>query len=142
MAATLRGPAVETAAPPCGERDAYRRDCPCRDVLDLLANKWSALVIGYLADGPQRFGALKRRLDGVSQKVLTSTLRALERDGLVERTVRPLPLEVHYALTDLGRSVSGPLLAVRAWSEHNVDAVLAARAAYDARVTTQSHGEV
>jgi DNA-binding HxlR family transcriptional regulator len=117
----------------CGPRDAYRRDCPCRDLLDLIANRWSALTIDHLSAGSARFGELRRRLDGISQKVLTQTLRALERDGLVVRTVRPQPLEVHYALTELGRSAAEPLHAMREWSEANVDAMLRARADYAAR---------
>src|ERR1044072_3659076 len=71
-------------------RDVYLRNCPCREVLDLLANKWTALAIGALEDGPRRFGELRRRLEGVSQKMLTPNLRELERDGLFTRTVYPV----------------------------------------------------
>jgi DNA-binding HxlR family transcriptional regulator len=115
-------------------RDVYLRNCPCREVLDLLANKWTALAIGALEDGPRRFGELRRRLEGVSQKMLTQTLRELERDGLVTRTVYPVvPLRVDYELTDLGRSVSEPLSAIRSWSERNIGQVQRARAEYAAR---------
>ncbi|OLF13417.1 winged helix-turn-helix transcriptional regulator [Actinophytocola xanthii] len=115
-------------------KDVYLRNCPCRGVLDLLANKWTALAIGALEDGPRRFGELRRKLEGVSQKMLTQTLRELERDGLVSRTVYPVvPLRVDYALTELGRSVAEPLSAIRRWSEENIGHVQRARAEYERR---------
>ncbi|MCC2280398.1 helix-turn-helix transcriptional regulator [Streptomyces sp. ET3-23] len=96
--------------------------CPCRALLGLLANKWSALAIGALEDGPQRFGALQRRLQGISPKVLTQTLRRLEDFGLVDRTVYPaVPLHVEYALTALGKSAAVPLNLLRTWVEENID---------------------
>jgi len=102
--------------------DVYAAQCPCRAVLDLLANKWSALAIGAMEDGPQRFGALQRRLEGVSPKVLTQTLRRLEDAGLVDRTVYPaVPLHVEYALTALGTSAAVPLGLLRGWVEENLD---------------------
>jgi DNA-binding HxlR family transcriptional regulator len=106
------------------DHDVYAAQCPCRDVLDLLANKWSALAVGALEAGPQRFGALQRALQGVSPKVLTRTLRRLEEHGFVERTVYPsVPLHVEYALTGLGRSVAVPLGAVRGWVEEHMDEI-------------------
>ncbi|MCX7523465.1 helix-turn-helix domain-containing protein [Microbacterium sp. STN6] len=100
--------------------NVYSTDCPCRDLLDVVANKWSALAIGALADGPVRFGVLQRRLQGVSPKVLTATLRRLERFGLVNREVIPaVPLHVEYSLTDAGRSALGPVFALRDWAENN-----------------------
>ena len=69
--------------------DVYAAQCPCRSLLDLLANKWTALAIGAMEDGPQRFGELQRRLDGISPKVLTQTLRRLEEAGFVDRTIYP-----------------------------------------------------
>ncbi|MFE4534723.1 winged helix-turn-helix transcriptional regulator [Streptomyces scopuliridis] len=106
------------------EHDVYAAQCPCRDVLDLLANKWAALAIGALEEGPRRFGALQRRLQGVSPKVLTSTLRRLEDHGFVDRTVYPaVPLHVEYALTALGVSVAEPLGQVRAWVENHLDEI-------------------
>jgi len=120
------------------ERDVYLRNCPCREVLDLLANKWTALAIGALEDGPRRFGELRRKLEGVSQKMLTQTLRELERDGLVSRTVYPVvPLRVDYALTDLGRGVAEPLSAIRRWSEENILHVERARVAYAERAAAE-----
>jgi DNA-binding HxlR family transcriptional regulator len=106
--------------------------CPCRDLLDMVASKWTALTIGALEDGPRRFGELKRRLDGVSQKMLTQTLRTLERDGLVTRTVYPsVPLRVEYELTELGRSVTEPLAALRSWAQRNYESVAEARESFD-----------
>ena len=113
--------------------DLYRQACPSRVVLDHVADRWTALTIGALEPGPMRFGELKRRMEGISQKMLTQTLRGLERDGLITRTVRPMPLEVHYALTPLGRELAVPLGALRAWSVQNVDRLLQAQAVYDRR---------
>ncbi|MET7685312.1 helix-turn-helix domain-containing protein [Streptomyces sp. NPDC005423] len=102
--------------------DVYSAQCPCRALLDLLANKWSALAIGALEGGAQRFGELQRKLQGVSPKVLTQTLRRLEDSGLVDRTVYPaVPLHVEYALTPLGQSAAVPLNALRSWVEQNID---------------------
>jgi DNA-binding HxlR family transcriptional regulator len=114
-----------TTSCPTGQHphhDVYTAQCPCRALLDLLANKWSALAIGSLEAGPQRFGELQRRLQGVSPKVLTQTLRRLEDYGLVDRTVYPaVPLHVEYALTELGQSAAVPLNRLRAWVEGNID---------------------
>lgn len=119
--------ALVTTDCPTGQHahhDVYSAQCPCRAMLDLLANKWSALAIGALDDGPQRFGALQRLLQGVSPKVLTQTLRRLEDAGLVDRTVYPaVPLHVEYALTALGRSAAVPLRLLRTWVEEHIDSV-------------------
>jgi DNA-binding HxlR family transcriptional regulator len=102
--------------------DVYEAQCPCRAMLDLLANKWSALAIGALEDGPLRFGELRRRLQGVSPKVLTQTLRRLEEHGILNRVVYPsVPLHVEYSLSELGMSAAAPLGAVRDWVERNID---------------------
>ncbi|MBP2473254.1 DNA-binding HxlR family transcriptional regulator [Crossiella equi] len=117
-------------------RDVYSRQCPCRDLLDMVADKWTALTIGALEDGPRRFGQLRQRLEGISQKMLTQTLRTLERDGLVTRTVYPtVPLRVDYELTDLGRSAVAPLAAIRTWSTSNLPEVVRARQEFDARAS-------
>ncbi|MEU5608190.1 helix-turn-helix domain-containing protein [Streptomyces sparsogenes] len=93
-------------------------------MLDLSANKWAALAIGAMEERPQRFGALQRRLEGVSPKVLTSTLRRLEEKGFVDRTIYPaVPLHVEYALTDLGRGVARPLGQLRLWVEEHIDEI-------------------
>ncbi|MFK3980629.1 winged helix-turn-helix transcriptional regulator [Micromonospora sp. NPDC050397] len=113
---------TEPHAETCGPRDVYAAACPCRDMLDLLANKWSALALGAMEPGPQRFGALRTRLEGISPKVLTHTLRRLEEHGLVDRTVYPaVPLHVEYSLTPLGRDACEPLAHLRAWVERNID---------------------
>lgn len=98
--------------------DVYSAECPCRDLLDVVANKWAALAIGALADGTLRFGQVQRRLEGVSPKVLTATLRRLEDFGLVHREVIPaVPLHVEYSLTDLGHSAVEPVFTLREWAE-------------------------
>jgi len=121
-----------------GGADAYLAACPSRQILDVLANKWTMLVMGALSGGPMRFGELRRRLDGITQKMLTQTLRTLERDGLVTRTVYPtIPPKVEYAATELGESVTALMHAIRAWSEENINAVLDARDAYEARAAQE-----
>ncbi|MFE0100626.1 winged helix-turn-helix transcriptional regulator [Streptomyces sp. NPDC059009] len=101
--------------------DIYGLLCPGRAVFELLAgNKWSGLAITALEDGPRRFGELKRRLEGVSPKVLTQTLRRLEESGLVTRTVyAEVPPRVEYALTELGRGALEPLAHLRTWIRAN-----------------------
>jgi DNA-binding HxlR family transcriptional regulator len=104
--------------------DVYGQLCPCRDLLDLIANKWSTLAIGALEDGPQRFGALQRRLQGVTPKVLAATLKRLEGSGLIDRTVYPeVPPRVEYSLTSLGETLVAPLAALRTWAEEHLDDV-------------------
>ncbi|WP_327710973.1 helix-turn-helix transcriptional regulator [Streptomyces sp. NBC_00464] len=113
--------------------DAYLAQCPARNLLDRISNKWVSLVINALGEGPQRYSDLARTLVSVSQKMLTQTLRALERDGLVTRTVIPsVPVRVDYALTPLGESLVPVMRTIKAWAEQNMDEVLAARAGYDA----------
>ena len=95
--------------------------CPSRRVLALITNKWVVLVVHALVDGPERFAALRRRIQGVSQKMLTQTLRGMERDGLVSRTVfRTKPPSVEYRLTRAGMSLLTPIEALCAWAEHHV----------------------
>jgi DNA-binding HxlR family transcriptional regulator len=108
--------------------------CPVRDVLDRIGDKWSVLVVTLLGDGPMRFMELKRAIELVSQRMLTRTLRGLERDGLITRTVFPtVPPRVDYELTELGRGLHATLAELARWSyAHRAD-VEAARAAYDAR---------
>ena len=102
--------------------DVFNANCPCRELLDVIANKWSALAIGALASHPLRFGELRTHLDGVTPKVLTATLRRLESFGLVHREVyAAVPLHVEYSLTQLGRSAVKPLAALRAWAEEALD---------------------
>ncbi len=121
-----------------GWHDAYLKACPSRTVLALISDKWTILIFCALRDGPMRFGELRRRLEGISQKVLTATLRELERSGLVARTVYPTtPPRVEYSLTHLGRSLDEPLLAVKKWSESHIDQIEQSRRAYDDRVLAE-----
>ncbi|GAB2581839.1 helix-turn-helix domain-containing protein [Streptomyces capparidis] len=113
--------------------DAFVAECPTRQLLDRIADKWVSLAVTALADGPHRYSELARRLAGVSQKMLTQTLRNLERDGLVVRTVTPaVPVRVDYALTPLGENLAGLMRSIKGWAEEHMDEVLVARAAYDA----------
>ena len=110
----------------------YRADCPTRRILDRIGDRWTVLVVGILSEGDSRFSQLSRRVEGVSQKMLTQTLRGLERDGLVRRTVHPdVPVRVEYALTDAGRTLCEPLRALQEWAITHADAVSAAQEAYD-----------
>ena len=114
------------------EVSAYAKDCPSRQILDRIGDTWSVLVVMMLADGPQRYTALSRRIEGVSPKMLTQTLRGLERDGLISRTVHAeVPPRVDYELTDLGRSLLGLVRGLEQWAVTHIDDVLAARRAYD-----------
>ncbi|BFU41786.1 winged helix-turn-helix transcriptional regulator [Krasilnikovia sp. MM14-A1004] len=122
-----------------GGADAYLRACPSRDVLEMIGSKWTVLIVPALREGPLRFGELRRRLDGITQKSLTHALRTLERDGLVTRTQYPtIPPRVEYALTDLGLRAVALLGGVRDWAEANLADVLDARAAFDARAAGQA----
>ena len=106
------------------EHDVYAALCPGREVLEALSGKWSALAIGALEAEPQRFTHIQRRLQGVSPKVLTRTLRQLEQFGFITRTVIPaVPVQVEYALTELGRGAARPLAQLRTWVETNMDSV-------------------
>ncbi len=122
-------PCITPAAPAEG-----RSECPLRDILDRVGDKWSVLVVILLKDGRMRFSGLRRSIEGISQRMLTQTLRQLERDGLISRTVYPsVPVRVEYELTALGCTLIGPLSALAEWSESNRNAILDARAAYDDR---------
>ena len=117
------------------EIDWYDRNCPSRQILDRIGDTWSVLIIGSLADGPRRFSRLAARIDGVSPKMLTQTLRGLERDGMISRTVFPeVPPRVEYELTDLGRSLLGLVGEMSTWAEKHIGDVIEARDSYDTRV--------
>lgn len=126
---------VKDVIEPTPPWDPYARGCPSRDVLDQIGSKWAVLVLGELArHGASRFTQLRQRLAGVSEKMLTQTLRTLERDGLVLRTVYPeAPIRVEYALTPLGQTLRGPLKALTEWSVQHIEDVLTAREEYDGR---------
>jgi DNA-binding HxlR family transcriptional regulator len=109
-------------------------ECPVREILDRIGDKWSVLVVALLGDGRKRFSELRRSIEGVSQRMLTLTLRGLERDGLVTRTVYPtVPPRVEYELTPLGRTLLDPINALEAWAKEYRQAIQEARARYDAR---------
>lgn len=112
--------------------DLYSVGCPCRDVLDLIGSKWSVLVIGRLEEEPHRFGELRRAVPGITQKMLTQTLRRLEADGLVHRKVlvELRPPRVEYSLTELGQTITEPLAAIRDWTEQHLPDVRVARARF------------
>lgn len=112
--------------------DPYHAGCATRRILDRIGDRWTVLVVGVLGEGDARFSELRRRIEGVSQKMLTQTLRALERDGLVRRTVHPeVPVRVVYALTDAGRTLLEPLRALQEWSIAHLGDVSASQVAYD-----------
>ena len=112
--------------------DPYADGCPSRQLLDRIGDKWTVLVIGVLTEGPRRYGDLARAIEGVSQKMLTQTLRGMERDGLVHRTVHPaVPPRVEYRLTGLGATLSEAFCGVWVWAARNLDAVDDARRAFD-----------
>ncbi|WNV75643.1 helix-turn-helix domain-containing protein [Geodermatophilus sp. DSM 44513] len=112
--------------------DAFLASCPARHVLSVLSDKWVGLVVSALGERPKRYSELRREIAGVSQKMLTQTLRSLEREGLVQRTVTAeVPVRVDYRLTDLGGSLLPVLQALKTWSEQHVDAMAAARERYD-----------
>ena len=114
--------------------DPCDADCPSRDLLDLIGDRWSLLIMLVIGQGFHRNGEIKRRVGGISQKMLTQTLRQMERDGLLTRTVHPVvPPRVDYALTPLGNSLSAAFCGVWVWAERNLDMVEAARARFGAR---------
>ena len=107
-------------------------NCPIRDVMDQVSGKWASLLLLELVDGPLRFGAIRRRVPDISQRMLTQTLRDLQRDGYVSRTVYPTqPPSVEYRLTQQGESFSKPLLGLVEWAARNHDMIRRAREAFD-----------
>ena len=125
-----------------GDNDPFqwdaRQDCEVRQILDRIADKWSLLVIALLDERTLRFNELRREIDGISQRMLTVTLRQLERDGLVRRTVFPVvPPRVDYALTPLGTTLHETIQAFVVWTEEHQNEIASARARYDARVTAE-----
>ncbi len=114
--------------------DVFAAGCPTRRLLDRIADKWSALVLIVLGEGPIRFNALKQRVDGVSQKMLSQTLKSLERDGLVSRSVQgAAPVSVTYAVTPLGMTLMAAMQSMIDWAETRMPEVAAAQADYDRR---------
>ena len=114
--------------------NVYDRNCPTRHILDVIADKWTTLIIGLLEAQPMRFSSLQKQIGGISQKMLTQTLRGLERDGLVQRTVyAEVPPRVEYALTSLGQTLCEPINTIIKWSEANIEVVTLAQQRYDQR---------
>jgi DNA-binding HxlR family transcriptional regulator len=121
------------------EPDPYDRNCPTRQLLDRIGDQWTVLIVGALSAGPLRFTEIGRRVDGISQKVLTQTLRSLVRDGILTRTAYPtIPPKVEYELTALGRDLSEPLDVLDRWARRHMTSVQEARDAYDAEHTPAS----
>jgi len=113
--------------------EVFSADCESRPILDQIANKWSMMVMGVL-DEPRRFNEIKRRLEGVTQRVLTQTLRKLERDGLIQRRVLPTsPVGVEYSLTDLGESLREPFGRLYDWTVSNSAVIRHNQSAYDSK---------
>jgi DNA-binding HxlR family transcriptional regulator len=117
------------------EPDIFKADCPTQRALETIADKWSVIVIYVLSRGTRRYSELQRMIGGVSQKMLTQTLRKLERDGLVERYVYPVvPPKVEYSLTPLGETLTELLKAVCKWAEAHLDELEEARVRYDEKI--------
>ena len=111
----------------------YASACPTRMVLDRVADKWAVLVLGLLADGPVRFNQLRRAIEGLSQKMLSQTLKSLERDGLISRrAIATVPVTVEYSITPLGRTLATTVDALRVWAETHIEEVLTSQKRYDA----------
>lgn len=117
------------------DAEVYQGNCPTREILNRVADKWTTLIIGLLAQSEsRRFNELRRAIGGISQKMLTQTLRVLERDGLVKRTMyAEIPPRVEYSLTPLGRTLCQPLDALRMWAQEHLDEVRSAQEAFDRR---------
>ena len=121
--------------------NVYAAGCPTRLVLDRLADKWAVLILGRLDEAPLRFNHLRREIAGISQKVLSQTLKNLERDGLVARKAFPtVPVTVEYAITPLGLTLRDTLHALGRWAETHMDAVIAAQRQYDRRAPEVPQG--
>ena len=119
---------------PATSQDERPAACRARDILDRVGDKWSLYVIASLGEQTLRFTDLKRRVDGISQRMLTATLRGLERDGIVSRTVYPVvPPRVDYALTPLGRTLLATVGTLVVWAEDHLEDIENARAAFDVR---------
>lgn len=123
-----------TTVSPDGRFDVLAAACPTRQVVNRIGDRWSLLVLSALGGGTLRFQELRRLVDGISQKMLTQTLRLLERDGLVCRTVHAsVPPKVEYELTPLGDSLTDTVTAIRTWAYAHMDEIDLARADYDSR---------
>jgi DNA-binding HxlR family transcriptional regulator len=122
--------------------NVYDQNCPTRMALDCIADKWTVLIIGCLAQGTRRFGQLRREIDGISPKVLTQKLRELERDGIIARKVyASVPPKVEYSITPLGKTLVGLLDDVRSWAESNIETILDSHVRYDRQILQAEFSE-
>jgi DNA-binding HxlR family transcriptional regulator len=119
------------------DAELFQGECPTRAILDRIGDKWTTLIIGILAQSERRrFNELRRMIGGISQKMLTQTLRDLERDGLVKRTIyAEIPPRVEYELTALGKTLCGPIAALTQWAQEHIDEVKRAQSDFDARTS-------
>ncbi len=125
---------METTPPSLQDQEKTPANCPSRFLLNLIADKWSVLILAVLCDKPQRFNAIKRRLEGITQKALTQSLRRLERNGIVDRRViTSSPIAVEYWVTPLGRTLKEPFQALHAWTFAYLSEVEKARLEFDRR---------
>jgi DNA-binding HxlR family transcriptional regulator len=113
--------------------NAYSADCPTRQILDRVGDKWAVLILLLVRDEPMRFNALRRTIEGISQKMLSQVLKSLERDGLIRRrAIATVPVTVEYSITPLGATLAGAVDPLREWAEKNLKEVLSAQRRYDA----------
>jgi DNA-binding HxlR family transcriptional regulator len=114
--------------------NAYSADCPTRQILDRVGDKWAVLILLLLRDAPTRFNQLRRAIEGISQKMLSQVLKSLERDGLIKRRViATVPVTVEYSILPLGSTLAAAVDHLRDWAESNLKEVLAAQRRYDAQ---------
>ena len=114
--------------------NAYSANCPTRQILDRVGDKWAVLILLLVRDEPMRFNQLRRTIEGISQKMLSQVLKSLERDGLIRRrAIATVPVTVEYSITQLGLTLAAAVDPLRDWAEHNVKEVIAAQRRYDAQ---------
>ena len=114
--------------------NAYAADCPTRQILDRVGDKWAVLILLLVRDEPMRFNALRRTIEGISQKMLSQVLKSLERDGLIRRrAIATVPVTVEYSITPRGRTLAAAVDPLRDWAERNLKEVLTAQRRYDAQ---------
>ncbi len=114
--------------------NAYSADCPTRQILDRVGDKWAVLILLLLGQEPVRFNRLRRAIEGISQKMLSQVLKSLERDGLIRRrAIATVPVTVEYSITPLGKTLAAAVDPLRDWAERNLKEVLAAQRRYDAQ---------
>jgi DNA-binding HxlR family transcriptional regulator len=119
--------------------NAYSADCPTRQILDRVGDKWAVLILLLLRQQPLRFNRLRREIEGISQKMLSQVLKSLERDGLIRRrAIATVPVTVEYSITPLGATLAGAIDPLRDWAEQHLKEVLAAQRRYDAQRSAEA----